>query len=111
MDMPIKRMNHKELTTAHDWVNKHFTFIDNHKNYSYSDILVFAEKVLKYEGLDGVLIDPYNALHIDMSAHRGISTHEYHYEAVRVPDLQRQESGCHVGECSRLHRGATTQGR
>ena len=81
MDMPIKRMNHKELTTAHDWVNKHFTFIDNHKNYSYSDILVFAEKMLKYEGLDGVLIDPYNALRIDMSAHRGISTHEYHYEA------------------------------
>ena len=81
MDIPIKRMNHMELKRSHDWVNKHFTFIDNHKNYSHSDILVFAEKMKKYEGIDGVLVDPYNALRIDLSSSRGLSTHEYHYEA------------------------------
>jgi hypothetical protein len=81
MDMPIKRMNHKELTAAHEWVNKHFTFVDNHKNYSVHDILVFAEKMKNYEGIDGILVDPYNALRIDLSSHRGLSTHEYHYEA------------------------------
>ena len=73
MDMPIKRMNHKELTTAYEWVNKHFIFVDNHQNYSYHDLLVFAEKMKNYQGIDGLLVDPYNALRIDLSANRGTS--------------------------------------
>jgi len=81
MDMPLQRMNHKELKTAYKWVNDHFIFVDNHKNYSFHDIMVFAEKLKNMQDINGLLIDPYNALRIDLSFNRNISTHEYHYEA------------------------------
>jgi hypothetical protein len=41
-----------------------------------------CEKVRRNQKLDGFLIDPYNSLKVSMSGNTGISTHEYHYDAV-----------------------------
>ena len=81
MGMKVERMNYKELKFAYDWVNKHFTIINNDQTYSYVDIMMFATKLLQTQGFDGLFIDPYNSLRIDLSANRGVGPHEYHYEA------------------------------
>ena len=73
-------------TVRHGWKwvvyssEKYFTVISNKQVYSYSDIMVFLEKVMKQQEVDAVFIDPYNSLKIDMGK-SGIGVHEYHYEA------------------------------
>jgi len=79
-DMPVKNMNSDQRKQAYDWVKDHFIVISNKDVYSYSDIIVFIERVRKMHEIDAVFIDPYNSLKITMSD-RGIGTHEYHYEA------------------------------
>ena len=49
--------------------------------YSYTDLLVFAEKLIRQEKYDGLLIDPYNSLKTTISKNMQLSSHEYHYEA------------------------------
>lgn len=82
LDKPIDMMNYDERTVAFKWVNKHFTIISNAQVYSYSDLMIFAEKLVRQERYDGYLIDPYNSLKVSMSKNSpGLSSHEYHYEA------------------------------
>lgn len=81
MGKPIKYMSHKERVESFNWVNNHFTFIDNRSVYSFSDILIFAEKVMKNQPLDGIFIDPYNALRRDLGQNSNFGPHEYDYEA------------------------------
>ena len=81
VDIPIDQMHYEERVSSFKWVNKHFTVIDNSQVYSHTDLLIFAEKLLKQEHYDGLLIDPYNSLKITMSKGKELSTHEYHYEA------------------------------
>jgi len=80
MDSTVSRFNHAETKLAWEWVSEHFTIIDNSVSYSYSDILLFAEKLHRVKPIDGVFIDPYNSLRIRM-ADKGLGIHEYHYEA------------------------------
>tara|TARA_R110001583_G_scaffold23353_4_gene86399 strand:+ start:13533 stop:15317 length:1785 start_codon:yes stop_codon:yes gene_type:complete len=81
VDIPIDQMHYEERVEAFKWVNDHFTIISNAEVYSYTDLIVFAEKLLKQKPYDGFLIDPYNSLKITMSNGTGLSSHEYHYEA------------------------------
>jgi len=82
LDKPIDMMNYDERNAAFKWVNKHFTIISNAQVYSYSDLMIFAEKLVRQERYDGYLIDPYNSLKVSMGKHGpGLSSHEYHYEA------------------------------
>ena len=82
LDKSIDMMNYDERTAAFKWVNKHFTIISNAQVYSYSDLMIFAEKLVRQERYDGYLIDPYNSLKLSMSkGNQGITSHEYHYEA------------------------------
>ena len=81
MGKPIKEMNYQERKRAFEWVNEHFTFIDNKSVYSFSDILIFAEKLLKNQPLDGLFIDPYNSLRRDLGTNINLGPHEYDYEA------------------------------
>jgi len=74
-------MTYHERKFVYRWVNDHFTIIDNSTVYSFYDLIIFGEKVLRERGFDGFLVDPYNSLRIDMSDRSNISTHEYHYEA------------------------------
>jgi hypothetical protein len=76
----ISSMNHMERKRAYEWVSEHFTVISNKQVYSYSDIIVFLEKILKQQEVDAVFIDPYNSLKLDM-ANSNIGVHDYHYEA------------------------------
>lgn len=82
VDVPINQMHYDERVAAYKWINNHFTIISNDEVYSYTDLLIFAEKLLKQKKYDGFLIDPYNSLKITMSTKNGnLSSHEYHYEA------------------------------
>ena len=80
MKKPVSSMNHMERKRAYEWVGKHFTVISNKQVYSYSDIIVFLEKIMKQQEVDAVFVDPYNSLKLDM-ANSSIGVHDYHYEA------------------------------
>ena len=80
MDEPIDRMSYDKRKVAFEWVNDHFTFIDNKKVLSYFDLLVYCEQIRKQQHIDGFFIDPYNSLRVDLtSQQKGV--HQYHYEA------------------------------
>lgn len=80
-DMQLKHMNYAQRKKAFEWVQSHFTVISNRQVYSYYDLVIFAEKLIKSQPVDGLFIDPYNSLKIDLAHGSAISTHEYHYEA------------------------------
>ena len=80
LDKPISSMNHMERKKAYEWVGEHFTVISNKQVYSYADIIVFLEKIMKQQEVDAVFVDPYNSLKIDMG-NSSIGVHDYHYEA------------------------------
>ena len=82
LNKPIDLMDHEERTSAFNWVSYHFKVISNADVYSYMDLIIFAEKLIQYEGgYKGFFVDPYNSLKIQLNQGAAISTHEYHYEA------------------------------
>lgn len=78
--MPIKTQNFMQRKEAYRWVNEHFTIINNNQVYSYSDIILFMEKVKRIQNIDAIFVDPYNSLKIDLK-NSNIGVHDYHYEA------------------------------
>jgi hypothetical protein len=80
MNKKVTDMNYYERKKAYNWVNEHFVVISNKEVYSYSDIIVFMEKLLRQQEIDAIFIDPYNSLKLEMGV-SNISTHDYHYEA------------------------------
>ena len=80
-DLPLKYMNYAQRKMAFEWVQKHFVVISNKQVYSYFDLIIFAEKLIKSQQVDGLFVDPYNSLRIDLSHGSSIGVHEYHYEA------------------------------
>ena len=75
----IGDMTYDQRKLAYTWVNKHFTVISNKEVYSYSDILIFLQKILKQQEYDAVLVDPYNSLKLELSGQG--NSHDYHYQA------------------------------
>ena len=73
-------MNFFERKQAYKWVQEHFTIISNNQVYSYSDIILFMEKVMRQQECDAIFVDPYNSLKLDMRG-SGLQTHDYHDEA------------------------------
>jgi hypothetical protein len=80
MDRKVADMTYTERMDAYKWVQEHFTVINNSQVYSYSDIIVFMEKIMRQQPVDAVFIDPYNSLKLDMR-NSSIGVHDYHYEA------------------------------
>ena len=80
MDMPVGSMNYAQKKQAYKWVQDHFIVISNKQVYSYSDIILFIEKVMRQTPIDAVFVDPYNSLKLDMK-NSSIGVHDYHYEA------------------------------
>ena len=80
MNKSVRHMNHMERKRAYEWVGKHFTVISNKQVYSYGDIIVFLEKIMKQQEVDAVFVDPYNSLKLELGTSNK-SSHEYHYEA------------------------------
>jgi hypothetical protein len=75
----IGDMTYDQRKSAYKWVNDHFTVISNNQVYSYSDILVFLEKILRQQDFDAVFVDPYNSLKLELTGNG--NSHDYHYEA------------------------------
>jgi len=80
LNKPITFMNAEERQFAFNFVKNHFVLINNYETYGYTDMLVFAEKLIRQDGYQGMLIDPYNSLKLQMGK-SGLNSHEYHYEA------------------------------
>jgi hypothetical protein len=80
MDRKIGDMTYFQRREAYKWVQDHFVVINNNNVYSYSDLIVFMEKIMRQQEIDAVFIDPYNSLKLDMKSSR-IGVHDYHYEA------------------------------
>ena len=80
MDKKVADMTYAERKQAYKWVQGHFTIIKNNQIYSYSDIILFMEKVMRQQPVDAIFVDPYNSLKLDMKG-SGIGVHDYHYEA------------------------------
>ena len=80
MDKKVADMTYGERKQAYKWVQEHFTIINNNQIYSYSDIILFMEKVMRQQPVDAIFIDPYNSLKLDMR-NTSIGVHDYHYEA------------------------------
>ena len=79
-DRKVEDMSYSQRKTAYKWVKDHFTIISNNQVYSYSDIILFMEKIKRQQNVDGIFVDPYNSLKLDMKG-SNIGTHDYHYEA------------------------------
>ena len=79
-DRKVGDMTYAQRRQAYRWVQDHFTIINNNQVYSYSDIIVFMEKVMRQQHVDAIFVDPYNSLKLDMK-NSGIGVHDYHYEA------------------------------
>jgi len=80
MDKPIHNMNAEERLFAFNFVKHHFVLINNYQTYGYSDMLIFAEKLMRQDSYQGFFIDPYNSLKLQMGQSK-LNSHEYHYEA------------------------------
>lgn len=77
----IHLLKEMQYENAFNFIKSKFTIINNEQMYNYKDILTITEKLLLKDKYDGLLLDPYNALKIDLSDNSKLSTHEYHYEA------------------------------
>ncbi len=80
MGRKVADMTYAERKQAYEWVGKHFIIISNNQVYSYSDIILFMEKVMRQTPIDAIFVDPYNSLKLDMR-NTSIGVHDYHYEA------------------------------
>ena len=80
LDKKVGDMTYTERKEAYKWVQEHFTIINNNQIYSYSDIILFMEKVMRQQHVDAIFVDPYNSLRLDMK-NSSIGVHDYHYEA------------------------------
>lgn len=98
----IDKISEMKYKIAYEFIDSHFKIIANEKMYNYKDILSMTEKVNDSGKIDGVLIDPYNALKIDLSDNSKLNTHEYHYEAASEMQLFAKKKdicvylNCHV---------------
>ncbi len=79
-DKKVQDMNYAQRRASYKWVQEHFTIINNNQVYSYSDIILFMEKVMRQQPVDAIFVDPYNSLRLDMT-NSNIGVHDYHYEA------------------------------
>ena len=75
----IGDMTYDQRKSAYKWVNEHFTVISNNQVYSYSDIIIFLEKICRQQEVDAVFVDPYNSLKLELTGNG--NAHDYHYEA------------------------------
>lgn len=80
-DLKLQEMTYHQRKEAYRWVNEHFTIISNKSVYSYTDLLIFAQKLIRQQEVDGFFVDPYNSLKIELSANSQIGVHQYHYQA------------------------------
>lgn len=98
----INKMTEGQYQQGISFVDKHFVIITNDVLFSGIDILDITKKFLEKDKFDGLLIDPYNSLKIDLSEKSKLSTHEYHYQIASEMQLFAKKNdicvylNCHV---------------
>lgn len=79
--MLLQDMNEHQIIHYYKWVNEHFSFLSNKRNYSYVDVLLYAEKEMARRQFDALFVDPYNSLVMEKNGSSGFNAHHYNYEA------------------------------
>ena len=98
----IHLLKEMQYENAFNFIKSKFTIINNEQMYNFKDILTITEKLLLQKKYDGLLLDPYNALKIDLADNSKLSTHEYHYEAASEMQMFAKKNdicvylNCHV---------------
>lgn len=79
----IESISDEKYKQALEFIKKHFKVIlSGDELYNYHEIILMTQKVMRSETINGLLIDPYNSLKIELATTSKLNTHEYHYEAI-----------------------------
>lgn len=96
----IEKMSDIKFKKAYDFIKEHLLIIENEQLYNFKDVLTIVKNVNETFKVNGCLIDPYNALKIDLSDSSKLSTHEYHYEAAsEMQTFAKKENICIYLNC------------
>jgi len=79
--LPINKIEEKVFIEKANWIDVYFKIIDPNTLYNYKQLLNLGNEVKKSWDYHGFMIDPYNSLMIDKAQLKGISKHDYDYEA------------------------------
>jgi hypothetical protein len=79
--VPINKVEEDKYLERVKWIDKHFKIIDPNTLYSYKKLLNLAQEIKKAWDYQGFMIDPYNSLMLDKGELKGISKHDYDYQA------------------------------
>lgn len=86
----VNNMNENEIKACYQFVCQYVIFITNKELYSASELLLFAEKLSKKETINALLIDPYNALKVDL---KGEHPYSFHQSVVQEMQLFPKKTG------------------
>ena len=78
---PINKIDSEVYKKQAAFINQYFKFVDCDDLYTFDKLLSLAKNVKEAWDYQGFLIDPYNSLIKNREVLRGISSHEYDYEA------------------------------
>ena len=83
---PLQELKYNKplFDKANQFIKEHFTIIKSEEMYSPTDVMAMMKKLMRVHLYDGLLIDPYNSLKIDLMDSSKLSTHEYHYEVASM---------------------------
>ena len=111
----LDMMTEQEIDTLYDVVEDNFKIIKVDKMITAKELMMLAEETMKIDKFKGMLIDPYNALRLDL---KGSSAYNYHYETVSEFKLWSERNNCtiflncHTGTAGarKLHQSGEFQG-
>jgi hypothetical protein len=109
---PINTMSQEKYIKAKQFVKDHFDIIKcGDKLFNYNEILNMTTKAMRKKKYNGLMIDPYNSLKIDIPIKSKQSGYDYHYEAASVIQLYCKNNNlsiylnCHVGTVGARNKG------
>ena len=78
---PINKITEDEFSKHKEFVFDHFKFIDINELHTYKSLIDLATVIKNAWQYQGFFIDPYNSLVKDRDTLKGISGHDYDYQA------------------------------
>jgi len=78
---PINKITEDEFNKHKEFIFDHFKFIDINELHTYKSLIDLATVIKNAWEYQGFLIDPYNSLLKDRDTLKGISGHDYDYQA------------------------------
>ena len=104
---PINKIEETHYKERVKWIDEHFKFVDASKLYTYKSLLDLAQHVKKAWDYQGFLLDPYNSLNKDKEVLKGISGHEYDYQATSEIRIFCKENNISTWVCTHAATEAT----